>query len=68
MLSSARDAVFADPPLVARTMLASIDGTARAFYERDLPLTPGGDVEDQLTIMCRAYLLAASDPVSQTET
>ena len=62
MLSTASDAVFPDPHLIAQTMLASIYGTARALFERELPLTPDGDVEKQLIIMCRAYLMAASDP------
>ncbi len=60
MLSTASDGEFADPRVVARAMLAAIYGTARAYFERDLPLTWGDEVEEQLTIMCRAYLIAMS--------
>lgn len=59
MLATASDGAFADPRLVARIMLAAVYGTARAFFERDLHPALGGEVEEQLTIMCRSYLDAA---------
>ena len=59
MLSSASDGRFPDPHVVAQTLLAAINGTVRAFYERDLPPAIGGEVERQLTLMCRSYLAAA---------
>lgn len=60
MLSTAGDGHFPDPYVVAQTLLAAVYGTVRAFYERDLPPAIGGEVEGQLTIMCRSYLAAAS--------
>jgi len=60
MLSTARDGQFPDPHVVAQTLLAAVSGTARAFFERDLPPAIGGEIESQLTIMCRSYLAAAS--------
>ena len=60
MLSTASDGDFLNPHVVAQTMLAAIYGTARALFERDLPLEPGGEIEDQLTVMCRSYLVAVS--------
>lgn len=60
MLSTASDCRYSDPHVVAQTMLAAILGTVRAFYERDLPPAIGGEVGQQLTIMCRSYLAAAS--------
>ncbi len=59
MLSTANDGRFSDPHVVAQTLLAAVNGTVRAFYERDLPPAIGGQVERQLTIMCRSYLAAA---------
>ena len=60
MLATASDGVFSNANVIAQTMLAAVYGTARALFERDLPLVLGGEVEDQLMVMCRAYLLAAS--------
>ncbi len=59
MLSTAKDGRFPDPHAVARILLAAVAGTVRVYYERDLPPTMGGEVERQLTVMCRAYLAAA---------
>lgn len=59
LLSTASDGHFDDPLVVAQTLLAAISGTVRAFYERDLPPTIGGEVERQIVVMCRAYLAAA---------
>ncbi len=60
MLSTANDGHFPDSHIVAQTLLAAVIGTVRAFYERDLPPAIGGEVERQLTTMCRSYLVAAS--------
>ena len=60
MLATARDGRFPDPHVVAQTMLAAVYGTVRAFYERDMPPAIGGEVERQLTLMCRSYLAAAN--------
>lgn len=59
MLSTAGDGRFADPPAIARLLFAAIHGTVRMFYERELPPLLGGEVERQLTMMCRAYVAAA---------
>ncbi len=60
MLLTASDGQFPHPQLVAQILLASVYGTVRAFLERDLPPKLGGEVEQQLTIMCRSYLTATS--------
>ena len=60
MLSTASDGGFPDPSLIAQILLAAIYGTARAFFERASPPALGGEVERQLTIMCRSYLAAVS--------
>ena len=60
MLSTTSDGHFPEPHLVAQTLLAAVNGTVRTFYERNLPPAMGGEVESQLTIMCRSYLAAAS--------
>lgn len=60
MLATASDGEFADPSLVAQILLAAIYGTARAFFERASPPALGGEVERQLTTMCRSYLKAVS--------
>ncbi|GAB1583301.1 TetR/AcrR family transcriptional regulator [Phyllobacterium phragmitis] len=59
MLSTANDGQFSDPQAIARVVFAAIHGTVRMFYERDLPPMAGGDVERQLTMMCRSYVAAA---------
>lgn len=61
MLSTAGDGPFGDPPVVARILLAAIHGAVRTFYERDMPPATGGEVERQLTLMCRSYLIAARE-------
>ena len=62
MLSTASDGDLADPQAVARQLFAAVHGTLRMFYERDLPLIIGSDVEKQLTTMCRSYVAAAIKP------
>lgn len=59
MLATASDGRFSDPHAVARLLFAAIHGTVRMFYERDLPPRIGGEVERQLTTMCRSYVAAA---------
>ena len=59
MLLTASDRCFLDAPLVARVLLAAVSGAVRAFYEQGTPPKIGGDVEQELVSMCRAYLAAA---------
>lgn len=59
MLATASDGCFSDPHAVARVLFAAIHGTVRMFYERDLPPLIGGDIERQLTMMCRSYVTEA---------
>ena len=59
MLATAIDGHFPNLHIVAQTLLAAVNGTMRAFHERGLPLAMGGEVEQQLTVMCRSYLAAA---------
>ena len=59
MLLTASNRCFPDAPLVARVLLAAISGAVRAFYEQGTPPRTGGDVEQELVSMCRAYLAAA---------
>ncbi len=65
MLETADDGRVADTPAVSRLLFAAIHGTVRSFYERDLPPLLGGEVERQLTTMCRAYVAAAIAPRRQ---
>jgi AcrR family transcriptional regulator len=58
-LATVADGWFPKPLMVAQTLLAAITGTVRAFYERNLPPASGGEVERQLTVMCRSYLGSA---------
>lgn len=59
MLSTATDGHFENPDAVAQILSAAINGTVRVFYERNLPPAIGGEVERQLTVLCRSYLVAA---------
>ncbi|MET4666336.1 TetR/AcrR family transcriptional regulator [Sphingomonas sp. PvP056] len=58
MLASASDASFDDLPTINLTLLATIFGTVRNVFERDLPERTQRDVERQLIAMCNAYLEA----------
>ncbi|WP_436818073.1 TetR/AcrR family transcriptional regulator [Neorhizobium sp. DT-125] len=58
MLSSASDADFADLPTVNLTLLATIFGTVRNVFERDLSASEISAVLRQLALMCVAYLEA----------
>ncbi len=60
MLATADARQFPDPDVVGQTLLAAVYGTVRAFYERGVAPEVGGDIERQLTILCRSYLAAAS--------
>jgi AcrR family transcriptional regulator len=59
MLGSARDAAFADLPIVNLTLLATVFGTVRNVFERNLHRDEERAVEAQLVLMCNAYLEAA---------
>ena len=58
MLASASDAHFADLAAVNLTLLATIFGTVRNVFERDLPVSEERAVQGQLMVMCNAYLEA----------
>lgn len=62
MLSTASDGRFSDPHAVARTLFATIHGTVRMFYERELTPVMRGEAESQLMTMCRSYVVAAMQP------
>lgn len=49
--------------VVARTLLAAIHGAVRTIYEGGMPPAIGGEVERQLTLMCRSYLIGAREGV-----
>lgn len=58
MLGSASDAAFADLATVNLTLLATIFGTVRNVFERNLPAPEERAVQAQLVVMCNAYLEA----------
>jgi len=62
MLASASDATFADLPTVNVTLLATVFGTVRNVFERNLPPDEERAVQGQLLMMCNAYLEAAGSP------
>lgn len=59
MLTSASDATFADLSTVNLTLLATIFGTVRNVFERNLSPNEERAVQDQLIVMCNAYLEVA---------
>lgn len=59
MLKTASDAAFADLPTVNLTLLATVFGTVRNVFERNLPASEERAVQGQLMMMCNAYLEAA---------
>jgi AcrR family transcriptional regulator len=62
MLATASDATFADLPTVNLTLLATVFGTVRNVFERNLSPNEEGAVRGQLMMMCSAYLKAARLP------
>ncbi len=58
MLASASDATFPDLATVNLTLLATVFGTVRNVFERDLPVAAERAVRSQLVVMCNAYLNA----------
>jgi len=66
MLGSASDADFADLPIVNLTLLATVFGTVRNVFERDLSASEIGAMLRQLTLMCVAYLDAVKMPSRST--
>ncbi|WP_370678004.1 TetR/AcrR family transcriptional regulator [Pleomorphomonas sp. PLEO] len=68
MFASASDAAFEDLPTVVLTLLASIFGTVRGVFERNLPLDECRTVLRQLIVMCVAYLEAVKLPADRTIT
>lgn len=67
MFASAPDAAFADLQTVNLTLLASIFGTVRSAFERNLPELQGEAVKRQLITMCRAYLETVKLPSHESE-
>ncbi|WP_245472497.1 TetR/AcrR family transcriptional regulator [Rhizobium jaguaris] len=63
-LSSASDAQFADPDLVAQTLTAALYGMVPAFCHRVLAPADGREAEKQLIIEFRSYLGAHQSEVS----
>jgi AcrR family transcriptional regulator len=62
MLASASNATFVDLPTVNLTLLATVFGTVRNVFERNLPPHEERAVQGQLLMMCNAYLEAARSP------
>lgn len=60
MLASTSDAGFADLPTVNLTLLATVFGTVRHLFERNLPVSEADAVRGQLIRMCVAYLESAA--------
>lgn len=56
MFASASDATFSDLSTVNLTLLATIFGTVRNVFERDLTSSERDAVLSQLIVMCKAYL------------
>ena len=62
MLASASDATFEDLPTVNLTLLATVFGTVRNVFERNLPEDEECALHGQLILMCNAYLEAVRSP------
>lgn len=62
MLETASDATFADLPTVNLTLLATVFGTVRNVFERNLPPDEEDAIRGQLMMMCSAYLKAVRLP------
>ncbi len=62
MLETASDATFADLPTVNLTLLATVFGTVRNVFERNLPPDKADAIQSQLMMMCSAYLKAIRLP------
>lgn len=62
MLASASDATFPDLLTINLTLLATVFGTVRNVFERNLPAHEEHAVQGQLMMMCNAYLEAARSP------
>jgi AcrR family transcriptional regulator len=56
MFASAPDAVFEDLATVNLTLLTTIFGAVRSVFERNLPAAEAGAVQQQLVVLCVAYL------------
>jgi AcrR family transcriptional regulator len=66
MLETASDATFVDLPTVNLTLLATVFGTVRNVFERNLPANEDRAVRGQLMVMCNAYLEAVRSPHEAT--
>lgn len=56
MFASASNASFSDLPTVTLALLATIFGTVRNIFERNLPQCEQQAARGQLILMCKAYL------------
>jgi hypothetical protein len=64
MLASADGAAFADLPTMNLTLLATIFGTVRSVFERNLLAEAAQAVQGKLVLMCQAYLQAVQPQAS----
>ncbi len=64
MFASAPGAVFADLPIVNLTLLATVFGTVRSVFERNLSAPEANGVLRQLTLMCVSYLKVVMLPIA----
>lgn len=62
MFDSAPDAQFADLGLVNLTVLTALFGTVRSLFTRKMSPESERQVEDELAVMCLAYLEASKMP------
>ncbi|ANF57592.1 hypothetical protein A5892_09045 [Halotalea alkalilenta] len=62
MFASASNADLADLPTVNLTLLATIFGTVRSVFERNLSSTECDNVLGQLISMCTTYLAVVRVP------
>ena len=62
MLATASDATFTNLSTVNLTLLATVFGTVRNVFERNLSFDEEQAVQGQLTMMCNAYLEAVRSP------
>jgi hypothetical protein len=63
-LASADGAAFADLPTMNLTLLATIFGTVRSVFERNLLAEAAQAVQGKLVLMCQAYLQAVQPQAS----
>jgi len=60
MFASAPDAIFTDLTLVNRSLLTALFGAVRSVFTREVSPTFVEQVREELSLMCRSYLVAAT--------